>query len=68
MTSSPPPRPPWTIIIVQAVSLGHPGEVALKWIEVPLGSVRASLGYMSTFEDVYALAEWVERVYKDRAE
>jgi hypothetical protein len=33
---------------------------------VPLGSVRASLGYMSTFEDCYALIKFVEGKYKDR--
>jgi hypothetical protein len=34
--------------------------------QVPLGSVRASLGYMSTFEDAYALVQFVEGRYKDR--
>ncbi|KXZ42547.1 hypothetical protein GPECTOR_136g630 [Gonium pectorale] len=48
------------------LSLGHPAAVALKWVEVPLGSVRASLGWWSTFDDVYALADWIERTYRDR--
>jgi len=48
------------------VPLGHIGEVAMKWIKVPLGSIRVSLGYMSTFEDVYALVTWLEERYKDR--
>ncbi|EFJ44557.1 hypothetical protein VOLCADRAFT_64703 [Volvox carteri f. nagariensis] len=40
----------------------------IRWVEVPLGSVRASLGWWSTFDDVYALADWIERTYKDRTE
>ncbi|GIL62185.1 hypothetical protein Vafri_16451 [Volvox africanus] len=50
------------------ISLAHPAAVALKWVEAPLGSVRASLGWWSTFDDVYALADWIERTYKDRVE
>ncbi|KAG2423235.1 hypothetical protein HXX76_015491 [Chlamydomonas incerta] len=50
------------------LSLNHPAAVALKWMEVPLGSVRVSLGWWSTFDDVYALADWVERTYRDRTE
>lgn len=50
------------------LALGHPAEVASMWVEVPLGSVRASLGYMSTFEDCYALSRFVEQHYKDRTE
>ncbi|KAG1671558.1 hypothetical protein FOA52_011280 [Chlamydomonas sp. UWO 241] len=49
-----------------AVSLNHPAEIALEWVDVPLGSVRISLGWMSTFEDVYAFARFVEDKYKDR--
>ncbi|GMH33807.1 hypothetical protein BSKO_01641 [Bryopsis sp. KO-2023] len=49
------------------VALGHPGEVALKWAQVPLGSIRVSLGYMSTFEDCAALVEFIEKNYRDRA-
>jgi selenocysteine lyase/cysteine desulfurase len=50
------------------VGLSHPAAVALKWVEVPLGSVRVSLGWWSTFDDVYALADFIERTYKDRHE
>ncbi len=35
---------------------------------MPLGSVRVSLGWWSTFDDAFALAAWLERSYKDRAE
>jgi len=28
--------------------------------------VRVSLGYMSTFEDVQALVDWMENNYKDK--
>ncbi|KAG2427700.1 hypothetical protein HYH02_014532 [Chlamydomonas schloesseri] len=50
------------------LSLNHPAAVALKWVEVPLGSVRVSLGWWSTFDDVYALGDWIERTYRDRTE
>jgi hypothetical protein len=46
--------------------LGHPAEVALKWVKKPLGSVRVSLGYMSTWEDVDAFVGFMEAVFKDR--
>ncbi|GFR48351.1 hypothetical protein Agub_g10238 [Astrephomene gubernaculifera] len=49
------------------LSLAHPAAVALKWMEVPLGSVRVSLGWWSTFDDVFAFADWVERSYRDRS-
>ncbi len=35
-------------------------------VELPLGAVRASLGWWSTFEDVWAFAEWLEKTYRDR--
>lgn len=41
-------------------------QVALKWVAVPLGSVRASLGHMSTFEDCYCLVDFIGRMYTDR--
>jgi hypothetical protein len=37
-------------------------------VEVPLGSIRASLGYMSTWEDAYALAQFIADNYKDRSQ
>lgn len=40
----------------------------MKWVQKPLGTIRVSLGYLSTFEDVHALATWMEATYKDRAE
>lgn len=46
--------------------LGHPAEVAMKWVKKPLGSVRVSLGYMSTFEDVEAFCQFMEKTYVDR--
>ncbi len=33
---------------------------------MPLGSVRVSLGWMSTFEDVWAVVDFVERTYRNR--
>ncbi|KAF5842717.1 pyridoxal phosphate-dependent transferase [Dunaliella salina] len=48
------------------IRLGHPAEIAMKWINVPLGSVRVSLGYMSTFEDSYALVDFIRTTYFDR--
>eukprot|EP01024_Parvocaulis_polyphysoides_P052965 TRINITY_DN5262_c1_g1_i1.p4 TRINITY_DN5262_c1_g1~~TRINITY_DN5262_c1_g1_i1.p4 ORF type:complete len:119 (-),score=20.96 TRINITY_DN5262_c1_g1_i1:251-607(-) len=35
-------------------------------IKVPLGSVRTSLGYMSTFEDCEEFARFVQNNYLDR--
>jgi hypothetical protein len=40
----------------------------MRMVDVPLGSVRASLGYFSTFEDCYALVKFIETRYKDAAE
>ncbi|KAF8061336.1 malate dehydrogenase [Scenedesmus sp. PABB004] len=34
-------------------------------LELPIGSVRASLGFLSTFEDVYALVSWLEATFAD---
>ena len=44
--------------------LGHPGEVALKWVKKPLGSVRASLGYLSRFEDIDAFARFIAAEFR----
>lgn len=48
------------------VSVGHPAEVGMRWIKIPLGSIRVSLGYMSTFEDCAAFADFMENNYKDK--
>lgn len=37
-----------------------------KLVRLPLGSLRVSLGYMSRFEDVYALAAFLRRHYTDK--
>jgi len=37
-----------------------------RWVDVPLGSIRVSLGHMSTFEDSYALVDFVRTKYTDR--
>jgi hypothetical protein len=34
-------------------------------VEVPIGTIRASLGYLSTFEDCYALVDFLEITFKD---
>lgn len=44
-----------------------PTKDGMKWVNVPLGSARVSLGWMSTFEDVEAFAMFVESKYKDRS-
>jgi len=51
------------IIKKSKVALGHEGEVALHWEKVPLGTVRMSLGWMSTFEDVYEFVQWMKVSY-----
>lgn len=48
-------------------NLSSPSEISLDWIKVPLGSIRISLGYMSTFEDCYELSEFIEKHYRDRS-
>ena len=45
--------------------LGHPAEVAMKWVKKPLGSVRVSLGYMSRFEDVDKFSRFLARHFTD---
>ncbi|KAI8474571.1 MAG: pyridoxal phosphate-dependent transferase [Monoraphidium minutum] len=40
----------------------------LRLVDVPLGSVRASLGWFSTWEDCYALVRFIEARYKDKAD
>lgn len=47
------------------LQLGHAGEIAMKWVRKPLGTVRVSLGYMSTFEDVASFVAWVRETYTD---
>lgn len=54
------------VIQAKGLELGHPAEVAMKWVKKPLGSVRVSLGYMSTFEDVEAFCRFMEHTYVDR--
>ena len=49
-----------------SLDLGHPAEVATQWVDVPLGSVRISLGYMSRFEDCYAMVQFIRSKYTDR--
>jgi selenocysteine lyase/cysteine desulfurase len=34
-------------------------------VELPIGTIRASLGYLSTFEDCYALIGFLESTFKD---
>lgn len=49
---------------VQSIDGGDGRRVRL--VDVPLGSVRASLGYFSTWEDCYALVRFIEQRYKDQ--
>lgn len=44
------------------------GQPARQLFKLPLGSLRASIGYMSRFEDVHALVEFIRRNYTDRAD
>lgn len=39
---------------------------SMEWIRKPLGTIRVSLGYMSTFEDAEALVNFVRTKYMDR--
>lgn len=38
----------------------------MRMVDVPLGSVRASLGWFSTWEDCYALVDFIKSRYTDR--
>jgi hypothetical protein len=38
----------------------------LEPVQLPIGSVRASLGALSTFEDVYALVKFLQDTYVDK--
>ena len=55
-------------IVTSSLDLGHPAEVATQWVDIPLGSVRVSLGYMSRFEDCYALVQFIRSKYINRKE
>ena len=44
-----------------------PTPPGMKWVKLPLGSARVSLGYMSTFRDVEKFVQFVEKKYKDRS-
>lgn len=46
------------------LTLWTPLAPSLK--QVPLGSVRVSLGYMSTFEDVQALLDFIAARYRNK--
>ena len=47
------------------VPIGLPGEERLHWEKTPLGSVRMSLGWMSTFEDVHGFVKFIAASYID---
>jgi len=36
-------------------------------VQLPVGSVRVSLGYLSTFEDVYAFVRFLRKNYQTRS-
>lgn len=42
------------------------GKTHVKTVKLPIGSVRASLGSLSTFEDVYALVKFLKETYVDQ--
>lgn len=45
---------------------GAPGS--MRQVQLPVGSVRVSLGYLSTFEDVYAFVQFLSRNYRVKSE
>jgi hypothetical protein len=53
------------MIAESPIPLGNAGDAGLHWERKPLGTVRMSLGWMSTFEDVYKFATFMESSYKD---
>uniref|UniRef100_A0A383WHU1 Aminotransferase class V domain-containing protein n=1 Tax=Tetradesmus obliquus TaxID=3088 RepID=A0A383WHU1_TETOB len=46
--------------------LRHKRGSKLEPVQLPIGSVRASLGALSTFEDVYALVQFMQDTYIDK--
>ena len=50
-------------LTVWRVDTEHTGQ--LRPVQLPVGSVRVSLGYLSTFEDVYAFVQFLKRNYLD---
>jgi hypothetical protein len=46
--------------------LRHRRGSKLEPVQLPIGSVRASLGALSTFEDVYALVQFLQDTYVDK--
>jgi selenocysteine lyase/cysteine desulfurase len=64
------PLPSWASVINSSVKShgvasdgSHFTAGAKVTVRLPNGSVRASLGYMSRFEDVYALVDWLYKRY-----
>lgn len=49
-----------------AGSVLHAGSKQGRLVKLPLGSLRLSFGYMSRFEDAFALLTWIKRHYTDR--
>jgi selenocysteine lyase/cysteine desulfurase len=64
------------MLVLPACMRRVPGQPALPpcrphsscHTQVPLGSVRVSLGYMSTWEDCHALVQFIAAKYSDRNE
>ena len=49
-----------------AGSVLHGGSKHGRLVKLPLGSLRLSFGYMSRFEDAFALLTWLRQHYTDR--
>lgn len=49
-----------------AGSVLHGGSKHGRLVKLPLGSLRLSFGYMSRFEDAWALLAWLKLHYTDR--
>jgi hypothetical protein len=50
----------------QATKLEVAPAPTMEWIRKPLGTIRVSMGYMSTFEDAEALVNFIRSKYVDR--
>eukprot|EP00884_Botryococcus_braunii_P001647 jgi/Botrbrau1/11483/Bobra.0360s0010.1 len=56
----------WASWLGQATKVDVAPSPSTQWVRKPMGTIRASLGYMSTFEDVDALIQFIKTRYVNR--
>ncbi|CAG9464717.1 unnamed protein product [Pedinophyceae sp. YPF-701] len=58
-------RPRSPELVIQAAPTQTNGEGGMQWVDVPLGTVRVSLGWWSTFEDCEAFVGFLKTTFLD---